>query len=63
MKQLSPQQGFVLSVGHGTRKRRMQKALAPEGVLLPIDLDLLDLMVDLDPGMIDWDAGLLAETV
>ncbi|MGH8923312.1 MAG: hypothetical protein ACREA0_13745, partial [bacterium] len=58
MKQLSPLEGFVLSIGHGARKRRMQKALVPEGAFLPLDLDLLDVMVDLDPGMIDWDRGL-----
>lgn len=58
MKQLSPLEGFVLSVGHGARKRLMQKALLPEGALLPIDLDLLDVMADLDPGMIDRHQGL-----
>jgi hypothetical protein len=57
MKQLSPLQGFVLSVGHGARKRRMQKALLPDGALLPIDIDMLDLMVELDPGMIDRNRG------
>jgi hypothetical protein len=61
MKQLSPLQGFVLSIGHGAGKRRMQMALRPEGALLPIDIDLLDVMVELDPGMIDWNQGLLSE--
>jgi hypothetical protein len=61
MKQLSPIQGFVLSLGTGLRKRRMQRALAPNGALVPIELDLLDIMVDLDPGMIRWDSGLLVD--
>ncbi|HJQ95851.1 MAG TPA: hypothetical protein VJ935_09125 [Acidimicrobiia bacterium] len=55
MKQLSPLEAFVVSVGHGARKQRMHKALLPEGALVPIELDLLDVMTDLDPGMIDWD--------
>ena len=54
MKQLSRLEGFVLSVGHGARKRRMEKALLPESAMLSIDLDLMDVIADLDAGMIDW---------
>jgi hypothetical protein len=60
MKQLSPLEGFVLSLGHGAVRRRMQKALAPDGGFLPIDLDLADVMGDLDPGMIDWNRYVLS---
>jgi hypothetical protein len=57
MKQLTPLEGFVLSVGHGARRKRTQRALVPEGAFLPIDLDLADVMRDLDPGMIAWNRG------
>jgi hypothetical protein len=63
MKQLSLREGFVLSVGHGARRRRMWRALTPDRAFLPFDLDLLDLMSGLDPGMIDWKPALGWSTV
>ena len=58
MKQLTVFDGFVLSLGHGQKKRRLQQALRPQGALISLDLDLGDVMADLDPGMLDWEAGL-----
>ena len=63
MKQLSPMEGFVLSLGSGHRKRRMQRALAPNEALVPLELGLADVMVDLDPGVISRDSGLLVDVV
>lgn len=35
-------------------RRRFLFALRPEGPLVPLDLDLLEIVAELDPGMIDW---------
>lgn len=44
--------GFAVTrVGTG---RRVLERLRPEGGFIPIDLDLLDVVAELDPGMIDW---------
>jgi hypothetical protein len=41
----------------------MWRALTPDRAFLPFDLDLLDLMSELDPGMIDWKPALGWSTV
>jgi hypothetical protein len=53
----SPISGFAIS-RVGTR-RRMLERLRPEGWFIPLDLDLLDVVAELDPGMIDWRANLV----
>lgn len=58
MKQLTLLDGFHLSLGHGARRLRLRQALRPEEALVPIELNLLDVMVDLDPGMVNWETGL-----
>lgn len=57
MKQLTVLGGFELSLGRGPVRRRSQKALRPTGALMPLDLDLTEIMEELDPGMIEWDIG------
>lgn len=47
----SPVSGFAI----GTR-REMLERLRPEGGLVPLDLDLFDVIAELDPGIIDWRA-------
>jgi hypothetical protein len=51
----SPVSGFAIT-GIGVR-RRMLERLRPEGGFIPLDLDLLDVVAELDPGMIDWRAN------
>ena len=44
--------GFAVTrVGTG---RRVLERLRPEGGFIPIGLDLLDIVAELDPGMVDW---------
>jgi hypothetical protein len=35
----------------------MLERLRPEGGIIPLDLDLADVVAELDPGMIDWRAN------
>lgn len=51
----SPVSGFAVT-RLGTRRRILER-LRPEGGFIPLDLDLLDVVAELDPGMIDWRAN------
>ena len=37
-------------------RRRLLDRLRPEGGSLALDLDLLEIVAELDPGMVDWRA-------
>jgi hypothetical protein len=50
----SPVSGFA--IGRIGTRREMLERLRPEGGFIPLDLDLLDVVAELDPGMIDWRA-------
>ena len=55
----SPLSGFELTLGRaGVRRRRLER-LRPQGGFIPLDLDLLEVVAELDPGMIDWQADSL----
>lgn len=47
--------GFA--IGRIGTRREMLERLRPEGGFIPLDLDLLDVVAELDPGMIDWQAS------
>ncbi|MGZ5385405.1 MAG: hypothetical protein ACXWH0_15675 [Acidimicrobiia bacterium] len=51
----SPVSGFA--IGRIGNRREMLERLRPEGGFIPFDLDLLDVVAELDPGMIDWRAN------
>ena len=49
---------FSIAPGRSGTRRRMLDVLRPEGALIPLEIDLVDVMAELDPGMVDWrDAG------
>jgi hypothetical protein len=37
-------------------RRKLLSALRPQGALVPLDLDLVEIVAELDPGMVDWQA-------
>lgn len=37
-------------------RRKVLTSLRPEGARIPLDLDLVEVIAELDPGMIDWKA-------
>ena len=47
--------GFALALGRAGTRRRLLDSLRPEGVLIPLDLELIEIVAELDPGMVDWD--------
>ena len=51
----SPVTGFA--IGRIGTRREMLERLRPEGGFIPLDLNLLDVVAELDPGMIDWRAN------
>ncbi|MGI8516124.1 MAG: hypothetical protein ACR2NT_13565 [Acidimicrobiia bacterium] len=44
----------VLPVSRPHIRRRLLSTLRPEGALVPLDLDLVEIVAELDPGMIDF---------
>ena len=46
---------FLLSLGRIGTRRRLLDSLRPEGGLIPLDLELIEIVAELDPGMVDWD--------
>jgi hypothetical protein len=46
---------FLLSLGRTGTRRRLLDSLRPEGGLIPLDLELIEIVAELDPGMVDWD--------
>jgi hypothetical protein len=50
--------GYGVSLGRVGTRLRMLERLRPEGGFIPLDLELLDVVAELDPGMIDWRANL-----
>jgi hypothetical protein len=52
----SPLSGFEVTLGRAGIRRRMLERLRPQGGFIPLDLDLLEVVAELDPGMIDWQA-------
>jgi len=51
--------GFAVSLGRVGTRLRMMERLRPEGGFIPLDLELIDVVAELDPGMIDWRANLV----
>ncbi len=49
--------GFALALGRAGTRRRLLDSLRPEGGLIPLDLELIEIVAELDPGMIDWAEG------
>ena len=49
-----PDSGFEISSGRAGIRRRLSDVLRPQGGFIPLDIDLIDIVADLDPGMIDW---------
>ncbi|MGQ0849982.1 MAG: hypothetical protein ACT4OP_12905 [Actinomycetota bacterium] len=49
-------QGFALPTRRSLTKRHLLTALRPESSPVRLDLDLIDIVAELDPGMIDWEA-------
>jgi len=47
----SPVSAFA--IGRIRPRREMLERLRPEGGFIPFDLDLLDVVAELDPGMVD----------
>ena len=47
--------GFALALGRAGTRRRWLDSLRPEGGLIPLDLELIEIVAELDPGMVDWD--------
>ena len=45
----------LLALTRSHIRRRVLTSLRPEGAMVPLDLDLLDVMSELDPGMIPWE--------
>ncbi len=52
----SPFSGFAVTLGRVGTRRRMLERLRPEGGFIALDLELVDVVAELDPGMIDWRA-------
>lgn len=55
----SPLSGFEITFGRAGARRRRLERLRPEGGFIPLDLELLEVVAELDPGMIDWQANAL----
>lgn len=53
----SPLSGFAISLGRVGTRIGLER-LRPEGGIIPLDLELIDVVSELDPGMIDWRANL-----
>jgi hypothetical protein len=56
--------GFAITLDrvgpHGRVGTRLRlERLRPEGGFIPLDLELIDVVAELDPGMIDWRANLV----
>ena len=49
--------GFALAIGRAGTRRRLLDSLRPERGLIPLDLELIEIVAELDPGMIDWAEG------
>lgn len=49
--------GFALALGRAGTRRRFLDSLRPEGGLIPLDLELIEIVAELDPGMVDWNQG------
>ena len=49
--------GTGFGIGRPATRRRVLERLRPDGGGVPLDLDLLEVVAELDPGMIDWDAS------
>lgn len=55
MKQRTPLEVTnLLPVSRPQVRRRLLAALRPEGALVPLDLSLIEVVAELDPGMVDW---------
>ena len=50
----SPNSGFSISLSRNGSRRRLLDGLRPEGAFIPLDIDLVDVVAELDPGMVDW---------
>lgn len=48
----------LLSVSRPQIRRRLLSALRPEGALVPLDLDLTEIVAELESRMIDWEKPL-----
>lgn len=49
--------GFALALGRAGTRRRLLDSLRPEGGWIPLELELIEIVAELDPGMIDWAEG------
>ena len=49
-----PDSGFEISFGRTGIRRRVLDVLRPQGAFIPLDIDLIEVVAELDPGMIDW---------
>lgn len=49
--------GFFFGLRRAEARRRFLNNLRPEAAGLPLDLDEWEIVADLDPGMVDWDAA------
>jgi hypothetical protein len=50
----NPNSGFSISLGRNGTRRRLLGGLRPEGGFIPLDIDLVEVVAELDPGMVDW---------
>lgn len=50
----NPNSGFSISLGRNGKRRQLLDVLRPEGGFIPLDIDLVDVVAELDPGMVDW---------
>ena len=50
----NPNSGFSISLGRNGTRRRLLDDLRPEGGFIALDIDLVDIVAELDPGMVDW---------
>ena len=50
----NPNSGFSISLRREGTRRRLLNGLRPEGGFIPLDIDLVDVVAELDPGMVDW---------
>ena len=57
----SPDYGFEISFGRAGIRRRMLDVLRPQGGFIPIDIDLIAVVAELDPGMVDWQSAALEQ--
>lgn len=46
--------GFAFAIGRSETRRRMFDSLRPEGGFIPLDLEMIEVVTELDSGMIDW---------